>query len=73
MTGNRVDTGKYSVFKLELELEPVEFTALWQQLCDQVDPDTDRLIATPLCPRCEADVIHLGKAVERPDWQHLIV
>ena len=53
-----------SVFECDLEL--AQFEQMWSELCNEIDRDTDFLVAYPLCRSCVEKIESAGVMI-RPD------
>jgi CRISPR-associated protein Cas2 len=49
---------QYSVFECRLKTD--EFDRFWQDLCDLIDPQADRLVSYRICARCAQEVRMAG-------------
>lgn len=52
---------QYSVF--ECRLDEAEFTQFWDQLCEEIDPAEDRIVAYKIDARCARETLTAGTMV----------
>ena len=62
---------QYSVFVCRLTA--VDLVRLKGRLYDVIDLKVDQVLFIPLCRRCAADIVALGKPVERYDAKDVVI